>query len=167
MHAGSVTAESPGEGKGSTFTVRLPVTAVRAAPAIPGVEDGGHAAAGPKRRILVVDDNRDGADSLAMMLRLLGNEIKTAHDGLEAMAEAERFRPDVILMDVGMPRLNGLEATRQIREQEWGREFIIIALTGWGQDNDRERSREAGCDGHLVKPVNLADLEAVLSQIRK
>jgi PAS domain S-box-containing protein len=165
MHGGSVTAESPGEGRGSTFTIRLPVTAGNIAPAVPGDENDGQAASGPKRRILVVDDNRDGAESLAVMLRLLGNEIKTAHDGLQAVAEVERFRPEVILMDVGMPGLNGLEATRRIREQESGRDITIIAVTGWGQDNDRERSREAGCDGHLVKPVNLAELEALLTQI--
>jgi CheY-like chemotaxis protein len=155
-----VTAESPGEGRGSTFTVRLPVTEGRPAPAVPGAQDTGPPSTG--RRILVVDDNRDGADSLAMMLRLLGHEIKTANDGVEAVAEAERFRPEVILMDVGMPRLNGLDAARRIREQPWGKAITIIALTGWGQHNDRERSREAGCDGHLVKPVNLADLEKML-----
>jgi CheY-like chemotaxis protein len=98
------------------------------------------------------------------MLRLLGNETKTANDGVEAVAEAERFRPEVILMDVGMPRLNGLDATRRIREQPWGQAMTIIALTGWGQDKDRERSREAGCDGHLVKPVDIADLERVLGE---
>jgi PAS domain S-box-containing protein len=159
MHGGTVTADSPGEGRGSTFTLRLPVTEGQPAPAGPGVEDGPHATG---RRILVVDDNRDGADSLAMMLRLLGNETKTANDGVEALAEAEQFRPEVILMDVGMPRLNGLDATRRIREQPWGQAMTIIALTGWGQENDRQRSREAGCDGHLVKPVNIGELERVL-----
>jgi PAS domain S-box-containing protein len=167
MHGGSVTAESPGEGRGSTFTVRLSGTAGRPATAVPGLGDDGQAGARPKRRILVVDDNRDGAGSLAMMLRLLGNEIRTAYDGLEAVAAAAQFRPEFILMDVGMPRLNGLEATRRIREQDWGRDVKTIALTGWGQDNDRERSREAGCDGHLMKPVNLTELEALLSQIRE
>ena len=82
-----------------------------------------------------------------------------AHDGVEAVEQAEAFRPHVILMDVGMPKLNGLEATRRIRGREWGRDVTIIALTGWGQEGDRERSRDAGCDGHLVKPVNLPDLE--------
>jgi CheY-like chemotaxis protein len=165
MHGGTVTAESPGEGRGSTFTVRLPVMEGRPAPAAPGGEDAGPPPAG--RRVLVVDDNRDGADSLAIMLRLLGNEVKTANDGVEAVAEAERFRPEVILMDVGMPRLNGLDATRRIREQPWGESITIIALTGWGQDNDRARSREAGCDGHLVKPVSPADLERVLGELRR
>ena len=120
---------------------------------------------GPTRRILVVDDNRDSADSMAMLLKLLGNEVRTAHDGIEAVEAAEEFRPEVILMDVGMPRLNGYEATRRIREQPWGRSVIIIALTGWGQEGDRVQSREAGCDGHLVKPVNLPDLNRLLTDL--
>ncbi len=120
---------------------------------------------GSKRRILVVDDNRDAAASMAMMLQLLGNEVRTAHDGVEAVEAAEQFRPEVILMDVGMPRLNGYEATRRIREQPWGHDMAVIALTGWGQDGDRAKSKEAGCDGHLVKPVNLPDLEKLLAEL--
>ena len=122
-------------------------------------------ALGPKRRILVVDDNRDGADSLALMLRLLGNEVRTAHNGLEALEQTEAFRPQAILMDVRMAKLNGLEATRRIREQEWGRGVTIIAVTGWGQEGDRERLRESGCDGRLVKPMNLPDLAAVAARV--
>jgi signal transduction histidine kinase len=165
MHGGTVTAESEGEGKGSTFTVTLPVLEGHAEPAADAL--GRDAASRPPRRILVVDDNRDGADSLALMLRLIGNEVTTAHDGVEAVEKAEAFRPEVILMDVGMPRLNGLEATRRIRGRPWGRGITIVALTGWGQAGDRERSREAGCDGHLVKPVNLPDLEKVLAEVRR
>jgi PAS domain S-box-containing protein len=163
MHGGQVKAESEGEGQGSTFTVTLPAAADRAAPARSTTANS-QAAAG--RRILVVDDSRDGADSLATMLKLLGNEVRTAHDGVAAVEVAGQFRPEVILMDVGMPRLNGLEAARRIRAQAWGRDLTIIALTGWGQEDDRERSREAGCDGHLVKPVNLPDLEKVLADAR-
>jgi CheY-like chemotaxis protein len=124
-------------------------------------------ALGPKRRILVVDDNRDGADSLALMLRLLGNEVRTAHNGLEALEQTEAFRPQAILMDVRMAKLNGLEATRRIREQEWGRGVTIIAVTGWGQEGDRERSRESGCDGRLVKPMNLPDLQRLLRELEE
>ena len=113
----------------------------------------------------MVDDNRDAADSMAMMLRLLGDEVATAHDGLEGFEAAEKLRPDVILMDVGMPRLNGFEATRQIRQMTWGRKMTIVALTGWGQEADRQQSRAAGCDGHLVKPVNLDDLERLLADL--
>ncbi len=163
MHGGTVTAASAGENKGTTFTVVLP-EAGRAEEPTPAA---GAAAARPAAsRILVVDDNRDGAESMADMLGMLGNEVCTAHDGLEAVAAAEAFRPDVILMDIGMPRLNGLEATRRIREQSWGRGVRIVALTGWGQEYDRERTRAAGCDEHLVKPVNLPDLERVLRELK-
>jgi CheY-like chemotaxis protein len=169
MHGGKVKSSSPGQGQGSTFTVTLPVMAEKrvSSTSTLAAPESGQAGAGPKRRILVVDDNQDGADSLAMMLRLMGNEVHTANDGVAALEEAEAFRPEVILMDVGMPRMNGLDATRRIREEEWGRDVTIIALTGWGQDNDRERSRHAGCDGHLVKPVNLSDLEKFLAEVRR
>lgn len=163
MHGGTVSAASDGPGAGCTFTVRLPVPAMQPR-ASASVEDG-RLGAGPRRRILVVDDNLDSAASMTMMLELRGGEVRTAHDGFDAIVAAEQFRPDVILMDVGMPRMSGLEATRKIREQPWGRNIMIIALTGWGQVGDREQSRQAGCDGHLVKPVLLADLEALLAEL--
>lgn len=163
MHGGTVSAESS-EGQGSTFTVRFPILDPASGPR--QLADAVEATASSQCRVLVVDDNRDGADSAAMMLRLLGNEVITAHDGLQAVAAAEAFRPEVILMDIGLPRLNGLDATRKIREQSWGRDITIIALTGWGQDSDREQSQRAGCDGHLVKPVNLADLEQLVANVR-
>jgi signal transduction histidine kinase/CheY-like chemotaxis protein len=164
MHGGTVRAESPGLGAGSTFTVRLPVAAPDATP-VGGPAADGHTSRATGRRVLVVDDNRDGAESLAEMLRLLGHEPHTAHDGLEAVEAAGRLRPDLVLMDVGMPRLNGLDATGRIRAQPWGRKVRIVALTGWGQEGDRVRSREAGCDGHLVKPVSLADLQRLLADL--
>ena len=102
---------------------------------------------------------------MAMMLKLLGDDVQTAHDGVEAVKAAEAFRPQAILMDAGMPNLSGYDATQRIREQPWGRGMVIIALTGWGQDDDRARSKEAGCDGHLVKPVNLPDLEKMLAEL--
>ena len=132
MHGGTVTAESGGQGRGSTFTVKLPMLESEPAPLAPGATGEAQTEAGPKRRILVVDDNRDSATSMAMMLKLMGNEVRTAHDGFEAVEAAERFRPQVILMDVGMPRLNGYEATRRIREQPWG------------QGNDRRRPHRLG-----------------------
>jgi PAS domain S-box-containing protein len=165
MHGGDVTATSEGDGRGTTFSVVLPARATEPAP-LPPASDEAVAGSGLKRRVLVVDDNRDGAESLAMMLGLIGNDVAMAHDGFEAVEQADRFRPEVILMDVGMPRLNGLEATKRIREQSWGNAMTIIALTGWGQDGDRNRSHAAGCDGHLVKPVNLPDLERVLEDLR-
>ena len=163
MHGGSVTARSDGQGLGSTFTVRLPLPDTADEPA-PTARSGAPLPSDrSKRRILVVDDNRDSALSMAKLLKLLGNEVRLAHDGVDAIEAAEAFRPEVILMDVGMPRLNGYEATRRIREQPWGRPIRIIALTGWGQSDDRVKSSEAGCDAHLVKPVDFSDLEKALS----
>lgn len=112
--------------------------------------------------MLIVDDNRDAAESLGMMLSLLGNEVRLAEDGEESIQAARAFLPDLILMDIGMPRVNGLDATRMIREEPWGAGVTIIALTGWGQDADRQRSKEAGCDGHLVKPVDLDELQRLM-----
>ncbi len=163
MHGGTVVAASGGEGRGSTFTVMLPVTT---APAVPAPKADGNGRPAFRRRILIVDDSRDGASTLARMLKLMGNDVRTANDGLEGIEAAGEFHPEVVLMDVGMPVLNGLDATRRIRAQNWGREMTIIALTGWGQEGDKERSREAGCDGHLVKPVNIDDLEKLLGSRR-
>ena len=162
MHGGSVSVASGGRGKGTEFTVRLPVIA----PDRQSIHvDSDARAGGPVRRILVVDDNRDSASTMAVMLALLGNEVRTAHDGIEAVEAAEQFLPEVVLMDVGMPRLNGFDAARRIREQPWGKTMTIVALTGWGQERDRLQSTEAGCDGHLVKPVSLPDLEKLLAAL--
>jgi len=165
MHNGTVTAESGGQGRGSTFTVKLPMLESEPLSLAPGATGLAQTELGPKRRILVVDDNRDSAISMAIILRLKGNEVRTAHDGIEAVDVAEAFRPHVILMDVGIPRLNGYEATHRIREQPWGKATTIIALTGWGQEGDKEQSRAAGCDAHLVKPLNLPDLEKLLAEL--
>ncbi len=167
MHGGTVIASSEGEGRGSTFTVSLPAQVERTRLAVGASPDNDQSASRPKRRILVVDDSRDGAESLAILLRLMGNEVSTANDGARAVEAAEQFRPEVILMDVGMPRLNGLDATRRIREHEWGRDMAIIAVTGWGQNGDRERSRAAGCNGHLVKPVNVSELNELLAAVER
>jgi len=141
MHGGTIAAESPGLGKGSTFTVRLPLPVDRdrtLAPAVPvtAAERVEHRS----RRVLIADDYRDSATSMAVL------------------------RPDVILMDVGMPGLNGYDATRRIRAQPWGRDIVIVAVTGWGQVTDKERAREAGCNAHLVKPVDLRALDRVLAE---
>ena len=161
MHGGAVHAYSAGEGKGSEFTVCLPVVDARQAPAAAGNTDS--IPHGQSRRVLVVDDNSDGAASMAMMLRLMGDDVRVAHDGLEAVKAFDAFHPEVILMDIGMPRLNGLDATRRIRELPSGRTCTIIAVTGWGHERDITLSREAGCDGHIVKPVTLSDLERLLN----
>jgi CheY-like chemotaxis protein len=160
MHGGRVEVQSEGYGQGSEFTVRLP--AVLVSPP----RDTTTAQASPpaaRRRILVVDDNRDSALSLGMMLHLMDNEVRTAHDGLEAVRAAEVFHPDVVLLDIGLPKLNGYEAARRIREQPWGSEMVLIAVTGWGQEEDKRRSKEAGFNFHMVKPLEPAALEKVLA----
>ena len=164
MHGGTVTASSAGPKKGTTFTVELPVLASHSPPVNLENSEAVPIGDGHGRRILVVDDNEDAARSMARLLQLVGNEVRMAHDGIEAVETADEFRPEIILMDMGMPRLNGYDATRRIRERPWGRSVRIIAVTGWGQKNDKVRSQEAGCDGHLVKPVRLPDLDELLAR---
>ena len=179
LHGGSVLAHSEGPGRGSEFVVRLPLLktvseferparsrADAAAPHgdRPALPQGGNGGPGG-RRTLVVDDNVDSADSLAMLLRLTGHETVTAHDGVEALATAERFQPEVVFLDIGMPRLNGYEAARRIREAPWGRGMVLVAMTGWGKDEDRRRSREAGFDAHLVKPADCSELLKLMESL--
>lgn len=116
-------------------------------------------------RILVVDDNHDSALSLAMMLSIMGHDTRTAHDGETAVATAESFLPDVVLLDIGLPKLNGYEAAQRIRESAWGRSMFLIAVTGWGQEEDRQRSSEVGLNVHMVKPVEPAALERLLADL--
>jgi CheY-like chemotaxis protein len=113
----------------------------------------------------VVDDNKDVANSLAMLLRLKGNDIRTAHDGVEALAVADIFHPEIVLLDIGLPKLNGYDVARRIRQQPWGQDVLLIALTGWGNDEDRRLSQEAGFNFHIVKPVDLAALEELLAKV--
>lgn len=160
LHDGSVTARSEGRGKGSEFTVVLPL-AEAAAEEIDGKRPPS-LPVGDRHQVLVVDDNPDSATSMATMLELLGHETRTAHDGLQALAEAATFRPDIILLDIGMPKMNGYDVARRIRQQDWGKDVVLVAVTGWGQEEDRRRSREAGFDYHLVKPADLADIQDVL-----
>ncbi|HET9646093.1 MAG TPA: response regulator [Burkholderiaceae bacterium] len=119
-----------------------------------------------RRRVLVVDDNHDAADTLALLLELMGHEVRTAHDGLRALDVAEEFRPHVVLLDIGLPQLNGYEVARRLRQQSWSRTTLLVAVTGWGQAEDQLRSTEAGFDRHLVKPVDEAMLIRVLSETR-
>jgi PAS domain S-box-containing protein len=162
MHGGSVEARSDGPGRGSEFVVRLPILIESPKVAVP--EQSPEQPARTALRILVVDDNHDLARSLAKLLKLIGNETHIAHDGLEAIELAARVSPDVVLMDIGMPKLNGYDAARRIREQPWGKELLLVAVTGWGQDEDRRQSQEAGFDEHMVKPVDFTALTRVLAK---
>ena len=147
LHGGTVMALSAGTGKGSEFVVRLPILIESAVLGQKPVD--GKPALITLRRILVVDDNQDSALSLAMLLKMSGNETKTAFDGQAALEAAEAFRPDIILLDIGLPKLNGYEVARKIRDLPSGKDVILVALTGWGQDEDRQKSKDAGFDGHL------------------
>ncbi len=162
LHGGGIEARSAGLGQGSELVVRLPAVVEQPRPG-PSAGAAEEPAATNRRRILIVDDNQDSAESLAMLLTLKGNETHTASDGQEAVEAAARLRPDVILLDIGLPNMNGYEACRRIREQPGGNEVVIVALTGWGQDEDRRRSREAGFDEHLVKPLDPAVLMKLLA----
>ena len=160
MHDGTVEAHSAGVARGSEFVVRLPVFVERRVK--PRAEPYVGELTTTARRILIVDDNRDAAESLAMLLQLTGHETHIAYDGLEAVMAAEAFKPDVALLDIGLPTLNGYEVARKIRERSWGEGMLLIALTGWGQDGDRQKSTEAGFDAHLVKPAELGVLQKLL-----
>jgi PAS domain S-box-containing protein len=163
MHDGSIEAHSAGLGHGSEFIVRLPITAEgeTAPPQVIRAEP----AKDKPRRILVVDDNRDSATSLAVLLKLSGNETHTAFDGQEALQAAETFRPDLVLLDIGLPKLNGYEVARRLRKEAWGKSMVLVALTGWGQEEDRQKSKAVGFDGHLVKPVAYDALLKLLTEL--
>jgi PAS domain S-box-containing protein len=165
MHEGSVEAFSEGIGMGSEFVVSLPELLDLDHISESSTGEDNIAKPTVPRRIMVVDDNHDSADTLSMMLTMMGNEVRTANDGLEAVKLAEEFRPDVVMLDIGMPKLNGYEACRRIREQPWTKDVVFLAMTGWGQDEDRRRSQEAGFDHHIVKPVDFVVLEKLLGRL--
>lgn len=164
LHGGTVEANSAGAGQGSEFVVRLPVSA-QTAPEPVAPAEVQPSAAPKKRRILVVDDNKDSALTLGALLRLTGHEIRTAHDGLEAVEAAENFGPEVVVLDIGLPKLNGYDACRQMRQQPGGAKRVMIALTGWGQEEDKRKAAAAGFDHHLVKPVDPIALDKLLEGI--
>jgi len=163
-HGGRVEARSQGPGTGSEFVVWLPVLM-----ALVGERPGNQVdlSIAPSRcRVLVVDDNKDSAESLAMLLEIMGNDIRTAHDGIDALTIAQDFLPDVVLLDIGMPRLNGYEVARRMRAEPWGKGMMLVAVTGWGLEEDRRRSQEAGFDAHIVKPVDPNVLTDLLTRRR-
>jgi signal transduction histidine kinase len=184
MHGGEVSATSEGPGKGSEFVIRLPllhreadpVEAQREAAVETAAASGSEmasamtplvtaSAARMARRILIADDNNDALESLATLLQLSGHEVYTATNGGTALQSAERHLPEVVLLDIGMPLLDGYEVAKRIRAQPWGQRITLVALTGWGQDSDRRRSREAGFDSHLVKPLDLETLTDLLARL--
>jgi len=159
MHGGSVAVWSAGLGQGSEFTVTLPLAIpVEGQPAVEPMSAGER----PALRILVADDSQDGADSLGFLLRAAGHDVTTVYDGAGAIRLAGELKPDVVLLDIGMPEVSGYDVARAIRRESWGRSIRLIALTGWGQAEHRRRSLEVGFDDHLVKPVELDLLENVL-----
>jgi signal transduction histidine kinase/CheY-like chemotaxis protein len=168
MHGGSVTAHSEGPGKGSEFVVRLPVFSPKQP--IRGEESAGKGGesvgAAPQRRFLVVDDNVDAAESLALLLRLEGHDVRVAHDGPAALAAVEAEPPDLVFLDIGMPVMNGYDVARRLRQQPGLENLVLVAMTGWGQEEDRRRSQEAGFDHHLIKPVEPEALHKLLAGTR-
>ncbi|HUR88987.1 MAG TPA: ATP-binding protein [Ramlibacter sp.] len=164
LHGGRVEARSEGTQKGSEFIVRLPLPVPQA-----GDTSFVQAASGPmmrlSRRVLVVDDNHDSADTLSTLLQVLGCEVAVAYDGAEGVDKAREFKPDAVLLDLGMPVLNGFEACERMRSEPWGKNICIVAVTGWGQDEDRRRTKEAGFDAHMVKPADPGKLTELLASI--
>jgi PAS domain S-box-containing protein len=167
MHGGTVEASSEGVGKGCEFVASLPLAPVqqKADSGGQGRDECTNGAPTQARRILVVDDNRDSAESLAILLRIVGNEVQIAHDGPSALEAAKAFRPAVVLLDIGLPGMDGHQVARKLRETPEGKDAVLIAQTGWGQDEDRVRSTEAGFDAHLTKPLDLAVLQSVLAKL--
>jgi signal transduction histidine kinase/ActR/RegA family two-component response regulator len=157
MHGGTVAARSEGPGRGTEMTVRLPLLATQAALALREAPQSA-AVMVDRRRILVADDNTDAVESLALLLHLAGHDVRVAHDGVETLAVGNQFEPEIVLLDLGMPKMDGYETARRLRQESWGQHAMLVALTGWGQQRDRERTAEAGFDVHLVKPISDVEL---------
>jgi CheY-like chemotaxis protein len=163
LHGGRVIAYSAGRGQGSTFTVRLPLRPARSCAGATGPALAGAAAAGRALRVLVVDDNEDAADTLVALLGLLGHATCVAHDGPQGYRQAREFRPDLVLLDIGLPGMNGHDVARAIRRTPELDNVVLIALTGWGAAGDLAQSQEAGFDQHLTKPVSFEVLKQALA----
>ncbi len=164
MHDGSIQVRSEGADKGSVFSVRLPIAVKTSVDEQSPEQLEAPAKTSIKRKVLIVDDNKAAATMLKMVVKMMGNEVRTADNGLEAIEVAADFLPEVVLMDLGMPKMNGYEAARYIREQPWGKEMLLVALTGWGQEDDRQRTVDAGFNHHLVKPAEPADIQKLLAE---
>jgi CheY-like chemotaxis protein len=164
LHEGTVQVASAGLGQGTEFIVRLPL-APADLPAAAAPETPEIAKAGSALKIVVADDNIDSAESMMMLLQLDGHDVRSAFDGRDAIEVAEKFRPDAILLDIGMPRMNGYDTAREIRKTEWGRETILVALTGWGLEKNKRDALAAGFNHHLVKPVDIDEIRRLFSSI--
>ena len=164
LHGGSLEASSDGLGRGSQFVIRLPVASAAPPPA-PSCRSNGGMVAQTKRRVLVVDDNHDAADSLARMLRIMGHSVHVAYDGEQGVQAAGEVLPELVILDIGMPKLNGYEAAQRIRDEAWGRQMVLVALTGWGREEDRRASNGAGFNFHLVKPADAAAIARLMAGI--
>ena len=160
LHGGSIEAHSEGLGRGSEFALRLPVTLNSSLKQPAHDVPVRSVAAG--RRVMIVDDNKDAGDALAMLLELAAHEVRVAYSGRGALTLAQTFRPDVAFIDIGMPDLSGYEVAQAIRREPWGAQIRLVALTGWGQHDDRERAKEAGFDRHITKPVDSEVIEPLL-----
>jgi CheY-like chemotaxis protein len=167
LHGGTAEARSAGLNQGSEFIVRLPAdTALQAAPAAaaaPVLAPQPFPAPATARRVLVADDNRDGAEIMSLLLQQYGYEVAVAHAGPEALTVAAQSRPDIAILDIGMPGMSGYEVARRIRAEAWGKRILLIALTGWGQEEDKKRAFESGFDHHLIKPIDPDELEALMA----
>jgi len=167
LHGGTIDATSDGPGRGSAFVVRLPATIAAECVDTRPSEEPPLERGLPPRRVLIVDDNADAADTIALLLSELGCDVRTVYGGTSALSEAERFRPEMVFLDLGMPDVDGRDVCRRIRSQPWGRPISLIALTGWGRESDRNQTSLAGFDGHLVKPANPAALVQLVKDLPK
>lgn len=167
LHGGTVTATSPGPNRGSEFTVRLPLASSSISIVVPDNEPVDEAPPQAALRVLVADDNPDALESLALLLEVCGHEVRKASDGAETLQAVTAWRPDVALLDIGMPVLDGYEVARRIRSEPWGKQLFMVAVSGWGQSEDRQRATEAGFDLHFRKPIGLPILEGILERAQR
>jgi CheY-like chemotaxis protein len=167
MHGGTISAESPGVSKGSVFTVRLPLPSTQTAleKAEPSLAQE-HGNAVMPLKVLVVDDNIASAKTTLWLLELIGHHASAAHDGIAALEKAREIKPDVVLLDIGLPGMNGYEVCRELRKDPDFRNTVMIAQTGWGQERDRQQAREAGFNHHLIKPVNMESFSKLMREIQ-
>lgn len=165
LHGGIVSAPGPGPNCGSEFTVRLPLSSTTAPVETPDI--AGASGRPQSLRVLVADDNADTLEGLALLLEALGHEVRKASDGQETLQAVTAWRPDVALLDIGMPILDGYEVARRIRSEPWGAQLFLVAVSGWGQSEDRQRATDAGFDLHFRKPIGLSTLEGILEKAQR